>query len=79
MTNQVSELLEKLQDVHELLLHQRQTDPLCLQHLQLHLKQLSLLSLLLQLLHQGVLHLEDMAQEPVTPGIRIKNHIVSSS
>lgn len=59
MTNQVSELLEELQDVHEFLLHQRQTNPLRLQHLQLHLKQLSLLCLLLQLMHQRILHLED--------------------
>lgn len=58
MTYQVSELLEELKNVYEFLLHQRQTNPLRLQHLQLHLKQLSLLGLLLQLLDQRILHLE---------------------
>uniref|UniRef100_A0AAQ4PQD6 Cilia and flagella associated protein 92 (putative) n=1 Tax=Gasterosteus aculeatus aculeatus TaxID=481459 RepID=A0AAQ4PQD6_GASAC len=58
-TDQVPELLQQLQDVHQLLLHQRQTNPLRLQHPQLHLEQLSLLRLLLELLHQRVLHLED--------------------
>lgn len=57
-THQVSELLQQLQDVHQLLLHKGQTDPLRLQHLQLHLKQLGLLRFLLQLLNQRVLHLQ---------------------
>ncbi|TNN79620.1 hypothetical protein EYF80_010202 [Liparis tanakae] len=52
MIEGVEHFQNELQDVRQLLLHQRQTNPLRLQHLQLHLKQLSLLCLLLQLLHQ---------------------------
>lgn len=59
MTDQVSELLEEQQNVHKFLFHEGQTNPLCLQHLQLYLKQFSLLCLLLKLLHQD---LEDMAK-----------------
>lgn len=64
-THQVSELLQELQDVHQLLLHQRQTNSLRLQHLQLHLEQLGLLCSLLQLLRQRVLHLHDTADSCV--------------
>lgn len=58
VTNQVSELLEELQNVQKFLLHQRQTNPLRLQHLKLGLEQLGLLCFLLELLHKRLSHLE---------------------
>lgn len=77
LTDQVSELLEELQDVHQLLLHQRQSNPLCLQHLQLHLKQLGLLWLLLQLLHHRVLNLKDKRHTRNTVSSLVKVHLWS--
>lgn len=59
---QVSELLEELQNIQELLFHQGQPDPLCLQHLQLHLQHFCLLHLLLQLPQPGPSHLHKTQQ-----------------